>query len=130
MRSREPERGLEEFDPEDPDKVALVAQTTLGMYEWQDVMNDASARFPELRTARKSDLCYATTNRQAAVEQLASECQLMLVVGSENSSNTQALVRVSNENGVTAHRIDSASDIRDEWLEGIDSWAHCRGLGT
>lgn len=115
----EPEVGLGNFDPEDPEKVALVAQTTLGLHEWQKVMDDAMERFPELKTARKSDLCYATTNRQEAVKQLASECDLVLVVGSHNSSNTQALVRVSHENGVAAHRIDSAADIEDEWLTDV-----------
>lgn len=112
----EPEAGLGDFAPADPEKVALVAQTTLGLYEWQKVMDDALERFPELKTARKSDLCYATTNRQEVVKQLASECDLILIVGSQNSSNTQALVRVSHENGVAAHRIDSAVDIEEEWL--------------
>ena len=112
----EPEAGLGDFAPADPKKVALVAQTTLGLYEWQKVMDDALERFPELKTARKSDLCYATTNRQEVVKQLASECDLILIVGSHNSSNTQALVRVSHENGVAAHRIDSAVDIEEEWL--------------
>ncbi len=115
----EPEVGLGDFDPADPEKVALVAQTTLGLYEWEKVMGDALERFPDLKTARKSDLCYATTNRQEAVKQLASECDLVLVVGSHNSSNTQALVRVSHENGVAAHRIDSAADIEDEWLTDV-----------
>jgi 4-hydroxy-3-methylbut-2-en-1-yl diphosphate reductase len=115
----EPERGLGEFRPANDDKVALVAQTTLGLYEWQQVMDDASERFPNLKTARKSDLCYATTNRQEAVNQLSVECDLILVVGSHNSSNTQALVRVSHENEVAAYRIDSADDIRPEWLEGV-----------
>ncbi len=115
----EPERGLGEFVPSDEDKVALVAQTTLGLYEFQDVLKDASERFPNLKTARKSDLCYATTNRQEAVNQLSAECDLILVVGSHNSSNTQALVRVSQENGAPARRIDTASDIEDEWLEGV-----------
>lgn len=115
----EPESGLGSFKPADPEKVALVAQTTLGLYEWQEVMDDASERFPELKTARKSDLCYATTNRQAVVQQLASESDLILVVGSHNSSNTQALVRVAHENGLPAHRIDSAADIKDDWLEGV-----------
>lgn len=114
----EPERGLGDFAPNDEEKVALVAQTTLGLYEWQEVMDDASERFPNLKTARKSDLCYATTNRQEVVNQLSAECDLILVVGSHNSSNTQALVRVSRENEVAAHRIDSASDIEDEWLVG------------
>jgi 4-hydroxy-3-methylbut-2-en-1-yl diphosphate reductase len=115
----EPERGLDEFAPADDDKVALVAQTTLGLHEWQEVMREASERFPNLKTARKSDLCYATTNRQEAVNQLSAECDLILVVGSHNSSNTQALVRVSHENEVPSYRIDSAGDIRAEWLEDV-----------
>ncbi|MBW3666593.1 MAG: 4-hydroxy-3-methylbut-2-enyl diphosphate reductase [Actinobacteria bacterium] len=115
----EPEQGLGDYSPADPDRVALVAQTTLGLYEWEQVLEDASSRFPALKTARKSDLCYATTNRQAVVEQLVPECDLILVVGSHNSSNTQALVRVARENGVAAHRIDSADDIEAEWLEGV-----------
>ena len=114
----EPEQGLGDYRPSDDSKVALLAQTTLGMYEWQKVMDDASARFPDLATARKSDLCYATTNRQEAVGQLSDECDLILVVGSHNSSNTQALVRVAKENGVESYRIDSADDIDSAWLEG------------
>jgi len=117
----EPEQGLGDFRPGDDDRVALVAQTTLGLYEWQQVMADASERFPNLKTARKSDLCYATTNRQDAVNGLAAECDLILVVGSHNSSNTQALVRVSQESAVAAHRIDSAADIEPEWLVGVST---------
>lgn len=117
----EPERGLGGFAPRDTEKVALVAQTTLGLYEWQEVLDDASKQFPELKTARKSDLCYATTNRQEVVNQLSAECDLILVVGSHNSSNTQALVRVSHENDVAAHRIDSADDIDESWLEDVQT---------
>ncbi|MCI0543315.1 MAG: 4-hydroxy-3-methylbut-2-enyl diphosphate reductase [Actinobacteria bacterium] len=115
----EPERGLGGFEAADPTRVALVAQTTLGLHEWRQVMEEASQRFPELRTARKSDLCYATTNRQEAVDQLAEQCELILVVGSHNSSNTQALVRFARESGGVAHRIDSAGDIDPAWLEGV-----------
>jgi 4-hydroxy-3-methylbut-2-enyl diphosphate reductase len=115
----EPETGLGDYRPSDPDKVALLAQTTLGVHEWMAVMDDARVRFPELQMSRKSDLCYATTNRQEAVKQLASECDLVLVVGSHNSSNTQALVRVARDHGVKAHRIDSAEDIEPEWLEDV-----------
>lgn len=113
----EPEWGLSEFQPKDPQRVALLAQTTLGMYEWQTVMQEAAERFPELWTARKSDLCYATTNRQSAVQALSEHCDLILVVGSDNSSNTQALVRVANEHGVAAYRIDSAAEISQSWLD-------------
>ncbi len=117
----EPETGLGEFNPEDPSKVALLAQTTLGVHEWMAVMDDARERFPSLQTSRKSDLCYATTNRQEAVKQLTKECDLILVVGSHNSSNTQALVRVAREGGVEAHRIDSAADIDPAWLAGAST---------
>ncbi|MGH8950663.1 MAG: 4-hydroxy-3-methylbut-2-enyl diphosphate reductase [Acidimicrobiia bacterium] len=115
----EPERGLDDYRPTDPRKVALLAQTTLGVHEWMAVLDDARDRFPDVQVSRKSDLCYATTNRQEAVKQLTDECDLVLVVGSHNSSNTQALVRVARENGVEAHRIDSAGDIEEGWLEGV-----------
>jgi 4-hydroxy-3-methylbut-2-enyl diphosphate reductase len=115
----EPERGLEEFEPADPSKVALLAQTTLGLYEWNEVLDAAESRYPELWTARRSDLCYATTNRQSAVKALVDHADLILVVGSENSSNTQALVRVAQEHGVPAHRIETADRIQDDWLDGV-----------
>ncbi len=119
IRLVDPEHGLGEFRPADPDKVALLAQTTLGVHEWMSVMDDAQVRFPELQMSRKSDLCYATTNRQEAVKQLTEVCDLVLVVGSHNSSNTQALVRVAREEGVNSHRIDSAGDIEESWLDGV-----------
>ncbi len=115
----EPEVGIDDFRPADPQKVALLAQTTLGLFEWQGILEEASQRFPDLTTARKSDLCYATTNRQEVVKQLAEVCDLILVVGSHSSSNTQALVRVARENGVEAHRIDGEADIDRAWLEGV-----------
>jgi 4-hydroxy-3-methylbut-2-enyl diphosphate reductase len=114
----DPSWGLESFTPDNPDKVALLAQTTLGMYEWEGVLEDAATAYPELQTARKSDLCYATTNRQTAVQRLATEATLILVVGSENSSNTQALVRVARKAGADAHRVDGPDAIQPEWLEG------------
>ena len=115
----EPERGLGDFAAKDPARVALLAQTTLGLYEWQEVMGSAQERYPDLWTARKSDLCYATTNRQSAVQALVKEAELILVVGSDNSSNTQALVRVAREHGVEAHRIDQADEIQQSWLDGV-----------
>ncbi len=114
----DPRVGLSGFSPEDPERVALLAQTTLGLYEWEGVLDDASADYPDLWTARRSDLCYATTNRQAAVQRLAEEATLILVVGSENSSNTQALVRVAQNAGVEAHRVDEPEDVDPSWLAG------------
>jgi 4-hydroxy-3-methylbut-2-enyl diphosphate reductase len=100
--------------------VALLAQTTLGMYEWHEVLEAAQDRYPSLWTARKSDLCYATTNRQTAVERLAEDASLILVVGSENSSNTQALVRVAHNAGVAAHRVDGPEGVDPTWLDDHD----------
>lgn len=112
-----PEEGLGDFEPEDPERVALLAQTTLGVYEWGAIHDEAADRFPDLWTPRRSDLCYATTNRQEVVQKMAEYCDVILVVGSDNSSNTQALVRVATELGAVARRINQAADIRPEWLE-------------
>ncbi len=117
----EPGWDLDRFEPADPDKVALLSQTTLGRHEWETVLVDAQARFPSLVTARRSDLCYATTNRQDATTALAARSDLVLVVGSQASSNTGALVRVAEEHGCVAHRIDDASDIDDAWLVGVST---------
>ncbi len=115
----DPAAGLEGFGDGRSGPVALVAQTTLGLYEWQGVLAEASERFPALWTARKSDLCYATTNRQSAVEILAGGSEVVLVVGSENSSNTRALVRVAAAAGCAAHRVDGPESIDPAWLEGV-----------
>lgn len=113
----DPERGLGRFAPTDPNRVALVAQTTLGHREWEDVLGEASGRYANLWTARKSDLCYATTNRQAAVEVIAARTGLVLVVGSANSSNTRALLRVARGSGATAYRIDGPESIDRSWID-------------
>ena len=112
----DPRDGLGSFAAADPSRVALLAQTTLGMYEWEGVLADANAQYPNLKTARRSDLCYATTNRQTAIRQLAERCDVIVVVGSENSSNTQALVRVANKDGTPTYRVDGPADINQEWL--------------
>jgi 4-hydroxy-3-methylbut-2-en-1-yl diphosphate reductase len=116
----DPRHGLGEFAAHDPDRVALLAQTTLGLFEWEEVLDSAQSRYPGLWTARRSDLCYATTNRQTAVQELARQATMILVVGSENSSNTNALVRVAENAGCEAHRIDGPHDIDPAWLAGHD----------
>ena len=114
----DPRVGLDTFSPDrsDGDKVALLAQTTLGLYEWEGVLADAQERYSDLWTARKSDLCYATTNRQTAIQQLAERSDVLLVVGSENSSNTQALVRVGRNAGVPAYRVDGPDGVDPSWI--------------
>lgn len=126
----DPEWGLAEFTPRDGERVALLAQTTLGMYEWEGVLDQAHGHFPSLWTARKSDLCYATTNRQTAVQRLAATADIVLVVGSENSSNTQALVRVAHNAGAAAYRIDGPDAIKSEWLEGAETVAVTAGASA
>ena len=116
----DPADGLRGFSPTDDARVALLAQTTLGVYEWEDVLEEAQERYPELLTARKSDLCYATTNRQTAVRRLAELADVILVVGSETSSNTQALVRVARKAGVPAHRVDGPEAIDPAWIADAD----------
>jgi 4-hydroxy-3-methylbut-2-enyl diphosphate reductase len=113
----DPAAGLAGFTAPDPGKVALLAQTTLGHHEWQEVLAAATALFPGLWTARRSDLCYATTNRQAAVEVLARRADLVLVVGSANSSNTRALVRVAQAARATAHRVEGPGSLDPAWLQ-------------
>ena len=112
----DPAQGLGTFEARDPSKVALLAQTTLGMHEWEGVLDAAAERYPDLTTARRSDLCYATTNRQSAIRQLAHEADTILVVGSEASSNTQALVRVGRKEGTPSYRVDGPEDIDPSWL--------------
>jgi len=120
IRLVEPDHSLDTFHPRDSSKVALLAQTTLGMHEWEAVLDSAVDRFSDLQTARRSDLCYATTNRQDAVKALAAKCETILVVGSASSSNTQALVRVARREGTPTYRVDSAEQVRPEWLDGVE----------
>lgn len=110
----DPDQALPDLDFSEPGRVALLAQTTLGQYEWEGILRQAQERFPQLWTARSSDLCYATTNRQQAVSELAQQVDLLVVIGSENSSNTQALVRVGENFGVRAVRIDRAEQLTSD----------------
>jgi 4-hydroxy-3-methylbut-2-en-1-yl diphosphate reductase len=114
----DPERVAADLPAPGPAGIALLAQTTLGHHEWEGVLASARGRFPGLLTARKSDLCYATTNRQAAVAVLAARADLVLVVGSANSSNTRALVRVARAAGTPAERVAGPGSIDPAWLQG------------
>jgi 4-hydroxy-3-methylbut-2-en-1-yl diphosphate reductase len=113
---------LEDVDTlkvEDPDKVAFISQTTLSVDETREIINRLRERFPAIVGPRTDDICYATTNRQAAVKQLARECDLVLVIGSRNSSNSNRLVEVARDNGAASHLIDNELQVRDEWLAGM-----------
>ncbi len=102
----------------DPDKLAYVTQTTLSMDDTARVIEALRARFPGIIGPKKDDICYATQNRQDAVKQLAEQCDVLLVVGSPNSSNSNRLKELSDKLGTPAYLIDSAADIQRAWLEG------------
>jgi 4-hydroxy-3-methylbut-2-enyl diphosphate reductase len=102
----------------DPQRLAYVTQTTLSVDDTARVIDALRAKFPAIQGPRKDDICYATQNRQDAVKQLALECDLVLVVGSPNSSNSNRLRELAERCGATAYLIDGADDIRAEWCAG------------
>jgi 4-hydroxy-3-methylbut-2-enyl diphosphate reductase len=115
----EDEQDVDELHVEDPGKVAYISQTTLSVDETRAIINRLRERFPQIVGPRTDDICYATTNRQAAVKQLARECDLVLVIGSRNSSNSNRLVEVAREHGADSHLIDNEMQVREEWLDGV-----------
>ncbi len=104
-----------------PDDIAYVTQTTLSVDDTQAVIRALQDRFPAIVGPRHDDICYATQNRQDAVKKLAGSVQLLLVVGSVNSSNSNRLRELAEKRGVPSYLIDGAEDIRDEWLDGIEN---------
>ena len=112
------EQDVDELELEDPDRVAYITQTTLAVGETSSIVARLRERFPSIIGPRTDDICYATTNRQAAVKQMAGSCDLVLVIGSRNSSNSARLVEVARDCGTEAHLIDSAEEVREQWLQG------------
>ncbi len=108
-------------DVPDPEKVAFITQTTLSVDETAATIAALRERFPAIVSSRTEDICYATTNRQVAAKQLADECELVLVIGSTNSSNSNRLVEVARERGAASYLIDDHTQVRDEWLEGVEA---------
>jgi 4-hydroxy-3-methylbut-2-enyl diphosphate reductase len=103
----------------DPENLAFVTQTTLSMDDTAEVIDALRQRFPAITGPRKDDICYATQNRQDAVEELGKECDLVLVVGSPNSSNSNRLREIAAAGGVPSYLIDTAEDIQPAWLEQV-----------
>ncbi|UQY32890.1 4-hydroxy-3-methylbut-2-enyl diphosphate reductase [Pseudomonas fulva] len=114
----EDEDDVAKLQVRDPDNLAFVTQTTLSMDDTSKVIDALRARFPNIGGPRKDDICYATQNRQDAVKQLADECDVLLVVGSPNSSNSNRLRELAERIGTPAYLIDGAEDLRREWFEG------------
>jgi 4-hydroxy-3-methylbut-2-en-1-yl diphosphate reductase len=114
----ENEADVDALEVADPTRVAYISQTTLSVDETAAIIERLRERFPAIVGPRTDDICYATTNRQAAVKQLARECDLVLVIGSGNSSNSNRLVEVAREHGADSYLIDNESQVREEWLAG------------
>jgi 4-hydroxy-3-methylbut-2-enyl diphosphate reductase len=111
---------VDRLEVPDPNKLAYLTQTTLSLYDTQEIVDRLRQRFPNIVGPKSSDICYATQNRQEAVEQLAREVQLILVVGSANSSNSNRLVEVAQRCGVPARLIEDENDLQPEWFDGIE----------
>jgi 4-hydroxy-3-methylbut-2-enyl diphosphate reductase len=106
------------MEVKNPDFLAFVTQTTLSMDDTAEVIDALRERFPSISGPKKEDICYATQNRQDAVKNLSAQCDLILVVGSPNSSNSTRLMEISEKVGVPSYLIDNASEIKKEWLDG------------
>lgn len=110
---------VERLQVNNPQELAYVTQTTLSMDDAHTIIDALKQRFPAIVGPKKDDICYATQNRQDAVKQLAEECDLVLVVGSPNSSNSNRLRELANRLGKEAYLIDSSQDLREEWFAGV-----------
>ncbi|MGA1730608.1 MAG: hypothetical protein ACO4B5_10290, partial [Steroidobacteraceae bacterium] len=103
----------------DPDKLAFVTQTTLSMDDTARMVDALRARFPSLVSPRREDICYATQNRQDAVKGLVERCQVLIVLGSVTSSNSNRLREIAESRGLRGYLVDGPEDLRPEWFEGV-----------
>jgi len=110
---------VSELRPQNPEKLAYVTQTTLSVDDARTILEALKKRFPRIQAPKKDDICYATQNRQDAVKGLSQKCDLMIVVGSPTSSNSNRLREVAATQGVTAYLVDNEDEIQDEWLSGV-----------
>ena len=111
----------EEIMAKDSDRIAILTQTTLSVDDTADMVEVLRDRFPKISTPKRSDICYATQNRQDAVKKLAASCDLVIVVGSANSSNGMRLVETARRGDTLVERVDSASDINPNWMDDVGS---------
>ena len=111
---------MQKLDIPDDQSIAYLTQTTLSLDD-AEVLIKGEGRYPHIQSPSKGDICYATTNRQAAVRRSAGECDLVLVVGSRNSSNSKRLVEIAENRGVNSHLVDDISDVDHTWFNGVDT---------
>jgi 4-hydroxy-3-methylbut-2-en-1-yl diphosphate reductase len=109
---------VQRLDVKDPSRLAFVTQTTLSVDDTQRIVDALRTRFPTLASPRKEDICYATQNRQDAVKRLAERCDLILVVGSPSSSNSNRLREIAEKAGIPGYLVDGPEDLKQEWFEG------------
>jgi 4-hydroxy-3-methylbut-2-en-1-yl diphosphate reductase len=121
---------VESLTVPDPNRVAYLTQTTLSLDETRDIIAALKKKFPNITGPHAQDICYATENRQTAVKHVVSDADLLLVVGSENSSNSNRLVEVARNLGRNSHLIDSCKDIQAAWLEGVKTIALTAGASA
>lgn len=121
---------VDALEIKDPERMSYITQTTLSLDETQDVVARLKQRFPKIVGPAAQDICYATENRQLAVKAVAPLCQLLLVVGSQNSSNSRRLVEVCEKAGIPAYLIDDRSEVKPEWIEGVDTVAVTAGASA
>jgi 4-hydroxy-3-methylbut-2-en-1-yl diphosphate reductase len=121
---------VERLEVKDPNNLAFVTQTTLSMDDTGQVVDALRARFPKIKGPKKEDICYATQNRQDAVKDLSGHCQLVLVVGSSNSSNANRLREVAEAYGARGYLVDGPQDLKREWFEGVAEVGVTAGAST
>jgi 4-hydroxy-3-methylbut-2-en-1-yl diphosphate reductase len=112
---------VDDLELPDPTRAAYITQTTLSVDETTEIIERLKEKFPAIVGPKTDDICYATTNRQWAVKELARQCDLVLVIGSTNSSNSNRLVEVAREHGSRSHLIDNSLQVDERWLEGAET---------
>lgn len=124
------EADVDRLHVKDPDRVSFITQTTLSLDETKDIVDRLRVRFPKIQGPAAQDICYATENRQLAVKAVVPLCQALLVVGSQNSSNSRRLVEVCEKMGVPAYLIDDLSEVQPAWLDRVETVAVTAGASA
>lgn len=130
MKLVETVEDVDRLEIDDPEKISYLTQTTLSLDETRDIVKRLEERFPKIMGPKSQDICYATENRQIAVKAVAPMCDLLLVVGSQNSSNSKRLVEVCEKSGVPAYLVDDLTEVKDAWLDGVKTVAITAGASA